>query len=124
MDLFPDQKLDLPPCEYESPDWIQGFPNEARRVVPMVAALQRVKTMQVGLTEHVAAVRNLARWIEHLFVTSDAYYAAVAAEDDAIQHPPLESKVDLFCVHRGMRSNCVTLELFFQAREFIALMII
>lgn len=99
-DLFPSLKIDLQPAASESPDWLAGFPQHTQRLKPMVAVLERLKTGALGLMEHLAAVRDLASWIEWL-----------------MQAPaPLESYVELQCTHRGTRSNCVTLELFFQVQ--------
>lgn len=98
VDLFPDQKIDLHPAACESPNWLAGFPQHARRLEPMVSALERIKTGALGLMEHVATVRSLATWIEFLFRSP----------------APLESCVDLQCTHRGTRTNCVTVELYFQ----------
>lgn len=123
VDLFPGQKIDLPPAnDYESPDWLQGFPQHRRRLLPLVTALQRVKNSEIWLMDHVVAVRELARWIDFLFRESDAIGGAAssAASHDDSEDPTqshvhaLESKIDMFCVHRGMRTNCVTVELYFQ----------
>jgi hypothetical protein len=97
-DLFPSLKIDLQPAASESPNWLAGFPQHTQRLKPMVGVLERLKTSALGLTEHVAAVRDLASWVEFLF-----------------QAPaPLESYAELHCTHRGTRSNCVTIELYFQ----------
>ena len=127
VDLFPGQKVDLPPAtDYESPDWLLGFPQHRRRLQPMVTALQRIKAGEIWLMDHVHAVRDLARWIDFLFHESDAIGATPSGAghyvDDstdpthaaAAASGGLECKVDLFCVHRGMRTNCVTVELYFQ----------
>lgn len=98
-DLFPGKKLDLQsPVSSESPDWLGGFPQHAKRLRPIVSGLERVKTSSVGMMEHVAIVRDLAKWLDSLFLA---------------ETPP-ESCVELHCVHRGMRTNCVTAELYFQ----------
>jgi hypothetical protein len=100
VDLFPDQKIDLLPATSQSPDWLAGFPQHAQRLAPIVAGVERVRQGSLELMAHVAMVRELARWINLLFR---------AAETTA-----MDSCVELHCTHKGMRTNCVPVELFFQ----------
>lgn len=100
VDLFSDQKIDLLPATSQSPDWLAGFPQHASRLGPIVAGLERVKQGSLELLEHVAIVRELAKWINTLFRASET--------------TPMDACVELHCTHRGTRTNCVPVELFFQ----------